>query len=124
MSLLPDDEDGAGTQDGDAGSYIQPQDAPVISGMRSTSSILIYINLPSALSAGLRFFCSENGVLLCAGEADTGVIPLRFFKRVEERKNGLGILMRDGKIVKELPVRGKSGDTGHKKRGGRRGGNT
>ena len=107
MDMIPDDEN-AGEQDSSAGSQLQPHDAPVISGMRSTSSILIYVNLPFALSSGLQFFRSENGVLLCAGEAETGTIPLKFFRRVEERKEGLGIIMRDGNLVKETPARWKS----------------
>lgn len=119
MSMLPDDENEVGKEDSDAGSSIQAKDAPVISGMRSTSSILVYIDVSSALSSGLEFFRSENGVLLCAGEADTGVVPLKFFKRVEERKDGLGILMRDGQVVKELPARSKTGGSGQKKKGGK-----
>lgn len=36
----------------------------VISGARSTSHVLIYLDLTSALNAGLRFYLSDNDVLL------------------------------------------------------------
>ncbi|KAI9694963.1 MAG: hypothetical protein M1822_000580 [Bathelium mastoideum] len=114
MQMLPDDKNtnqSEGTE-GSAGSSVQPRAAPVISGMRSTSSILIYIDLSSALSSGLQFFRSENGVLLSAGDNETGIIPSKFFKRVEERTEGLGVLMRNGEVVQEPPARWRSRSTG------------
>ncbi|KAK5018222.1 tRNA 2'-phosphotransferase, partial [Cryomyces antarcticus] len=72
-----------------------PHQDPVISGMRASSTVLIHVDLPAALDAGIRFWRSDNGVLLSSGveEADAdveagmpaGVVPLRFFKRVEDR---------------------------------------
>jgi len=56
-----------------------PGDA-VISGMRHSAQILIYIDLSAALAAGLKFYISANGVVLCEGP-----IPPKFFKRVEGR---------------------------------------
>lgn len=76
---------------------------PVMSGMRNSSSILIYIDLPKALAAGLKFWRSENGVVLSEGD-ENGLIRTEFFKRAEERKRGLGVLVRDGEIVQELPA--------------------
>ncbi|KAF2455844.1 phosphotransferase KptA/Tpt1 [Lineolata rhizophorae] len=72
---------------------------PVISGMRSTSSVLIFIDLPKALAAGVDFWRSSNGVILSAGNAD-GVVPLDVFLRVEARKRGGKVLLRDGKLCK------------------------
>ena len=118
MNPLPDDDE-AGNVVNSPASSVQPRDAPVISGMRSTSSILVYIDLPYALSSGLRFYRSENGVLLCAGEADTGVIPLQFFERVEERRDGHGILMRNGQVVKESPAHWRSGNSSTRRKTGR-----
>lgn len=46
--------------------------------MRHSAQILIYIDLSRALAAGLQFFISANGVVLCEGP-----IPSRFFARVE-----------------------------------------
>lgn len=75
--------------------------APVISGMRKTSTILIFLDLAKSLDAGLVFGMSDNGVVLTEGNKD-GLVPLEFFQRVEDR-TGLGVLVQDGKIVKEAP---------------------
>jgi len=75
--------------------------APVISGMRKTSTILIFLDLPKALDAALKFGISDNGVVLTEGNAE-GLVPLALFKRVEDR-TGLGVLVEDGKVVKEAP---------------------
>ncbi|KAM0706442.1 hypothetical protein Q7P35_005769 [Cladosporium inversicolor] len=75
--------------------------APVISGMRKTSTILIFLDLAKAMDAGLVFGMSDNGVVLTEGNKD-GLVPLEFFQRVEDR-TGLGVLVQDGKIVKEAP---------------------
>jgi 2'-phosphotransferase len=73
------------------------QKEPVISGMRSTSSILIYLDIDRALKAGLKFWRSQNGVILGDGN-ESGIIAAEFFEWVEDRKKG-SILMRDGKAV-------------------------
>ena len=70
---------------------------PVISGMRNTSSVLIYLDIKKALTAGLKFWRSKNGVILSNGD-EAGIIPLEFFERVEDRKKG-SVIMRDGKKV-------------------------
>ena len=57
----------------------------VISGMRNSSQILIYVDLPSALSAGLKFYLSANGVVLSEGD-ENGFIKPEFFRRVENSK--------------------------------------
>jgi len=92
----------AGFQTVDDGDNTVAKRDPVISGMRNSSSILVYIDLPKALAAGLKFWRSENGVVLSEGD-ESGLIRTEFFKRVEERKKGLGVLMRDGELLQELP---------------------
>ncbi|KAK7466296.1 tRNA 2'-phosphotransferase, variant 2 [Stygiomarasmius scandens] len=57
----------------------------VISGMRQSSTILIYIDIPLALSSGIKFYLSENGVILSEGD-ERGFIKPEFFERVERRK--------------------------------------
>ena len=50
-------------------------------GMRSSSKILIYIDVQKALAAGIKFWLSDNGVVLTAGD-ETGLLSKRFFDRV------------------------------------------
>jgi len=54
----------------------------VVSGMRSSSQVLIYIDIQKALDAGLKFGVSTNGVVLSEGD-ERGFIPPEYFSRVE-----------------------------------------
>ncbi|KAL4257851.1 KptA/TPT1 family protein [Pleurotus pulmonarius] len=63
-----------------------------ISGLRPCSDILIYINLHLALSSGIRFFLSANGVVLTPGD-EAGFLHPKLFKKVER------LYMRDGKLA-------------------------
>ncbi|KAK3055693.1 tRNA 2'-phosphotransferase [Extremus antarcticus] len=101
------DRNGAENSNGGAAA----QHAPVISGMRSTSTILIYLSVEKAMKAGLKFWRSANGVVLSEGNAE-GLVPLQFFERVEDR-TGEGVLVQDGVVVKEAP-----GGWGGKGKGG------
>jgi 2'-phosphotransferase len=101
---------------GDGETTAQP---PVISGMRKTSSILVFLDIKKAMEAGLKFWRSENGVILSEGD-ENGIISLHFFLRAEDRTGGLGILVQDGVVVKEAPE--SWAQKGNGKRGGRRGG--
>lgn len=75
----------------------EKKDAPlVLSGMRNTSTLMMFLDLKKALGGGLEFWLSENGVVLCAGNS-SGVVPLEFFEKVVE-KDGK-ILWRNGKPV-------------------------
>nr|POF15015.1 trna 2'-phosphotransferase 1 [Quercus suber] len=56
---------------------------PVISGMRNSSTILIFLDLRKALEAGIGFGMSANGVILTEGNAE-GLVPVEFFERVED----------------------------------------
>ncbi|KAF9459323.1 KptA family-domain-containing protein [Collybia nuda] len=57
----------------------------VISGMRNSSQILIFIDVQKALDAGIKFFFSDNGVILTEGN-NTGFLGPEFFLRVEDAK--------------------------------------
>ena len=105
--------------------------ANVISGMRSTSTILIYVDVPKAMAEGIKFWISENGVVLSGGD-EQRCIPSRFFKRVVDRRGEGKVLMRDGVVPEGTEVdeeawrleveasrRGRGGGRG---RGGRGGG--
>ncbi|KAF2717037.1 phosphotransferase KptA/Tpt1 [Polychaeton citri CBS 116435] len=75
---------------------------PVISGMRSSSTILVFLDLHKALEAGIKIWTSDNGVILTEGDCN-GFVPLELLKRVEDR-TGYGVLLEDGHIVKEAPA--------------------
>lgn len=53
----------------------------VISGMRHSCTVLIYIDLEKALEAGIKFFKSENGVVLTEG-LNEGYLPKEYFSKV------------------------------------------
>ncbi|XP_002980227.2 putative tRNA 2'-phosphotransferase [Selaginella moellendorffii] len=56
-----------------------PQDG-VISGMRSNCEVLIYLDLAKAMKDGMKFFMSENGVVLTEGF--DGVVPREYFEKI------------------------------------------
>ncbi|RDB15820.1 putative tRNA 2'-phosphotransferase [Hypsizygus marmoreus] len=58
----------------------------VISGMRNSSQIFIFIDLQKALDAGIKFFFSDNGVILTEGN-EKGILGTEFFERVEDAKH-------------------------------------
>jgi len=68
----------------------RPGDPGVKSGMRASSDILIFIDVPKAVRDGFKFFISANGVVLTEGNKD-GFIPPQYFKSVENR-NGVSIV--------------------------------
>ena len=53
--------------------------------MRTSSQILIFIDLQKALDAGIKFFLSDNGVVLTEGD-DKGFLRPEFFEKVENAK--------------------------------------
>lgn len=55
-------------------------------GMRTSSQILIYIDVEKALADGIKFFMSANGVVLTEGNPETGVLSTKYFKKVENPK--------------------------------------
>jgi 2'-phosphotransferase len=86
----------AGEQAGGEGS------AAVVSGMRASSSVLVFVDMEKAMGRGLKFWRSENGVVLCDG-GEAGLVPLECFRLVEERgAAGSTVLVRDGVVVGKL----------------------
>ncbi|KAJ2359242.1 hypothetical protein IWW50_006228 [Coemansia erecta] len=57
-------------------------DANVVSGMRATSDVLIYIDKAKAVGAGIEFLLSDNGVVLSEGLDKSGVIPSEYFEKI------------------------------------------
>ena len=73
-----------------------------LSGFRSNSELLVYLNLEKAIDEGLKFFISENNVILCPGD-DKGLIPSKYFKYIKERvwKGGRAC---PGKVLWKPPI--------------------
>ena len=63
----------------------EPGESEVISGMRGSCDILIFLDLALALQDGLKFYRSRNNVLLCPGNED-GIISPKYFDKVIHRK--------------------------------------
>ncbi|KAJ3021349.1 tRNA 2'-phosphotransferase 1 [Thoreauomyces humboldtii] len=66
----------------------RPTDQGVISGMRTTCTVYIYIDMVKALAAGIPFSRSSNNVILSPGNKD-GIIPREFFRKVEDRDGNI-----------------------------------
>lgn len=77
----------------------------VISGMRSDAEILIYVDIRRSLDDGVKWWVSDNGVVLTEGD-ESGFLSTKYFQRVEGRRQSddVGVLWEDGREVKELPA--------------------
>ncbi|KAG1738887.1 KptA family-domain-containing protein [Suillus paluster] len=62
----------------------------VMSGMRNSSQILIFVDVQKALDAGIPFYLSANGVVLTDG-GDEGFLSPTYFQRVEHAKSRLPV---------------------------------
>ena len=52
------------------------------SGIRSNCQVLIYLNMEKALKDGIKFFISDNKVILSPGIGSEGIIPVEYFEKV------------------------------------------
>ncbi|KAI0439259.1 KptA family-domain-containing protein [Xylaria telfairii] len=134
---IPGDDGGAGQvhdMEDEEGQEVAQNRPKVISGMRADAEVLIFVDVERALrdekSGEIKWWMSENNVVLTEGNAD-GLVPLKYFKEVRGRRQGVGLLWKDGEKVADLPDgvvarvpqgkgRGGGGERGG--RGGRRGG--
>ena len=64
-----------------------PGDSGVISGMRKSCEIVIWVDVAAAVHSGLRFYASQNGVILTPGD-ERGMLPATFFRTVVNRSTG------------------------------------
>lgn len=62
----------------------EPSDQTVISGARSSSTVLIYIDMERAMNDGIVFYLSSNGVILTEGV--DGILDPKYFLDVVIRK--------------------------------------
>ncbi|KAJ2937493.1 hypothetical protein O0L34_g17537 [Tuta absoluta] len=63
-----------------------PKDKSVISGLRGNVEVYIYVDLKKALEDGLKFFESENGVILTEGK--DGFLDPKYFLKVIKVDSG------------------------------------
>mmetsp|Transcript_21036 Transcript_21036/g.24866 ORF Transcript_21036/g.24866 Transcript_21036/m.24866 type:complete len:339 (+) Transcript_21036:31-1047(+) len=64
----------------------EDKESGVISGMRKSSELLIYINVEKSMELGAIFYKSTNGVILTSGIGSTGCLPIECFKQVIDYK--------------------------------------
>ena len=63
-----------------------PGDGEVISGMRKSCTVFIYIDMSKAIKDNIKFFKAANGVILTKGLNESGVLSLRYFSQVLNAK--------------------------------------
>ena len=56
----------------------------VISGMRKSCDVYIYVNVRKCVLDNIAIYKSDNGVLLTAGVDDLGILPMQYFSRVTD----------------------------------------
>lgn len=125
---VPEDQD-SGDPSSSSSSSSSPSSSSVISGMRRDAEVLVYVDVAASMAEGIRWWMSDNGVVLTEGNAD-GLVPARFFREVVGRRQGVGLLWKDGEKVADLPdglvIRTPQGKHraagGRGGRGGRKGG--
>jgi 2'-phosphotransferase len=59
----------------------------VISGMRKSCEVYIFIDGSKCAESQIKFYRSDNGVILSAGEKD-GILPQKYFSKVVDAKTG------------------------------------
>lgn len=83
--------------------HLATAETGVTSGMRGDAEVLVFVDVRRAVEdGGLKFWLSENGVVLTEGDAE-GRLDLKFVDRIVDRRNGLGKLWAAGSVIKELP---------------------
>ncbi|KAF3273826.1 hypothetical protein TWF970_008414 [Orbilia oligospora] len=82
----------------------------VLSGMRFDAEVLFYIDILKGVQDGLKFWRSDNGVILTTGREEEDCLPMDYVLRVEDvggRAGGGELWTRDEGVIKEWPKTGK-----------------
>ena len=62
-----------------------PGESGVISGMRASCEVVVYVDVRKAVrEGGLKFYTSANNVILTPGDEE-GMLPISFFDKVVDR---------------------------------------
>ncbi|KAJ2898700.1 hypothetical protein MKZ38_003751 [Zalerion maritima] len=77
-----------------------PEDDVV--GIRKDAELTIEIDVAKSMEDGFKWWTSENGYVLTEGNEE-GMLPLQYFKEVRGRLRDVGILVKDGEVVGNLP---------------------
>ena len=70
----------------------------VISGMRKSCQIYIYVNAKTCAADGIEFFQSDNGVFLTAGVHNKGILPPAYFSHVTDSS---GTMLLDQRKIED-----------------------
>jgi 2'-phosphotransferase len=62
-----------------------PTDDGVISGLRKSCNVYVFINAAKCAADGIVFYRSDNGVLLTAGVNNEGNLPIEYFSYVVDK---------------------------------------
>ncbi|KAM3499996.1 hypothetical protein MY10362_006805 [Beauveria mimosiformis] len=79
-----------------------PEEEGTVSGMRRDAQLLIEIDVARSMAAGVRWWRSDNAVILTEGD-ENGLLSTDFFKSVRGRHGDVGVLWDNGVAVAELP---------------------
>lgn len=71
----------------------------VISGMRRSCTVIIYLDAAKCAQDGIEFFTSDNGVILTAGLENKGILPVIYFSHVTDSEGNILLDQR----MKEAP---------------------
>ncbi|KAF4124213.1 2'-phosphotransferase [Geosmithia morbida] len=76
----------------------------VISGMRRDAELLVEIDVARSMEeGGLKWWRSDNGVILSEGDDEAGLVSSKFFRSVRGRGGDVGVLWENGQWVADLP---------------------
>jgi len=65
----------------------EPGDEKVVSGMRASSNVWVYVDAIAATNDGFQFFLSPNNVILTPGDKG-GFLPLKYLQKVVLKRKG------------------------------------
>jgi 2'-phosphotransferase len=72
-----------------------PTDDGVISGLRKSCNVYVFIDAAKCAADGIVFYRSDNGVLLTAGVNNQGDLPVKYFSHVMDKAETILLDQRD-----------------------------